>query len=29
MSTELPYAHYDLSITRDLGNGLLLRWSGS
>ncbi len=29
MSTELPYAHYDLSITRDLGNGLLLRWSSS
>ena len=29
MSTELPYAHYDLSITRDLGTGLLLRWSSS
>ena len=29
MSTELPYAHYDLSITRDLCNGLLLRWSSS
>lgn len=29
MSIELSYAHYDLSITRDLGNGLLLRWSSS
>ena len=29
MSIELPYAHYDLSITRDLGDGLLLRWSNS
>ncbi|HYX49529.1 MAG TPA: GNAT family N-acetyltransferase, partial [Ktedonobacteraceae bacterium] len=29
MSTELPYAHYDLSITRNLGNGLLLRWSNT
>jgi len=27
MSIELPYAHYDLSMTRDLGNGLRLRWS--
>src|SRR5215472_13463742 len=27
MSIELPYAHYDLDITRDLGNGLRLRWS--
>ncbi len=29
MSIELPYAQYDLSNTRDLGNGLLLRWSSS
>ena len=29
MSTELPYAHYDLNIIRDLGNDLLLRWSSS
>src|SRR5215472_10351483 len=29
MSIELPYAHYDLSKTRDLGNGLCLRWSNS
>ncbi|HYA99550.1 MAG TPA: GNAT family N-acetyltransferase [Ktedonobacteraceae bacterium] len=27
MSIELPYAHYDLNMTRDLGNGLCLRWS--
>jgi GNAT superfamily N-acetyltransferase len=27
MSTELSPAHYDLGIKRDLGNGLLLRWS--
>jgi GNAT superfamily N-acetyltransferase len=27
MSAELSHAHYDLSITRDLDNGLLLRWS--
>ncbi len=27
MSTELPPAHYDLHVKRDLGNGLLLRWS--
>jgi len=27
MSTELPPAHYDLRVKRDLGNGLLLRWS--
>src|SRR5574340_76142 len=29
MSIELPYAQYDLGITRDLGDGLLLRWSSS
>jgi GNAT superfamily N-acetyltransferase len=29
MSTELPHAHYDLSITRDLGDGLLFRWASS
>src|SRR5215472_14245080 len=29
MSIELPYADYDLSVTRDLGDGLLLRWSSS
>ncbi len=27
MSTELSPAHYDLRVKRDLGNGLLLRWS--
>ena len=27
MSTGLPPAHYDLHVKRDLGNGLLLRWS--
>ncbi|TMC87650.1 MAG: hypothetical protein E6J10_04580 [Chloroflexi bacterium] len=27
MSTELSPAHYDLGVKRDLGNGLLLRWS--
>ena len=27
MSTELSPAHYDLDVKRDLGNGLLLRWS--
>ncbi len=27
MSTELPPAPYDLHVKRDLGNGLLLRWS--
>src|SRR5215470_12721904 len=27
MSTELSPAHYDLDVKRELGNGLLLRWS--
>ena len=27
MSTELSPAHYDLRVKRELGNGLLLRWS--
>jgi len=27
MSTELSPAHYDVHVKRDLGNGLLLRWS--
>src|SRR5258708_33016388 len=27
MSTDLSPSHYDLSITRDLDNNLLLRWS--
>jgi len=29
MSTELSPAHYDVHVKRDLGNGLLLRWSES
>jgi GNAT superfamily N-acetyltransferase len=29
MSIELPHAQYDLSITRDLGSGLRLRWSNA
>ncbi len=29
MPIELPYADYDLSMTRDLGDGLRLRWSNA